>query len=247
MNMILLLMVVLLSMIIIRIGAIAFQLTGVEWSTAKFQALSCFTSTGFTTREAELIAGNPQRRRIASVLMVLGNAGLVTMIATFANSLNPNVLVPHLSVPFLHTVLPRSVLPWINLAVIGGFLYVIYKILSNATIARRLTEFLRRQIVKKEIIKRVSFEELLVATGGYGVSQVEISQESPILDKTLLESGLRKADVTVLVIERNETTIPNPPADAKILLRDKLICFGKLENIRRDVSGVAEEAPEESG
>jgi len=247
MNLLLLLMVILSSMVIVRMGAIAFQLTGIEWSTAKFQALSCFTSTGFTTREAELIAGNPQRRRIASVLMVLGNAGLVTMIATFANSLNPNVLVPHLNVPFLDTIVPPSVLPWINLAIIGGFLYGIYKIVSNATIARRSTEFLRRQMVKKEIIKRVSFEELVVTTGGYGVSQVEISQESPILDKTLQESGLRKADVTVLVIERNGTTIPNPPADAKILLRDKLICFGKLENIRRDVSGGAEEAPGKDG
>ena len=30
------------SWIIVRIGAIAFQLTGLEWSLAKFQSLSCF-------------------------------------------------------------------------------------------------------------------------------------------------------------------------------------------------------------
>ena len=75
------------SFIVVRVGAIAFQLTGLEWSLAKFQALSCFTGTGFTTREAELITGNPQRRRIASVLMVLGNAGLVTLILTGASTI----------------------------------------------------------------------------------------------------------------------------------------------------------------
>jgi len=49
-------------------------------SLAKFQSLSCFTRTGFTTQEAELITINKRRRRIASVLIVLGNGGLVVMI-----------------------------------------------------------------------------------------------------------------------------------------------------------------------
>ena len=69
MNLILFIIAIVAAFIIVRIGAIAFQLTGLEWSLAKFQALSCFTSTGFTTKEAELITGNPQRRRIASILI----------------------------------------------------------------------------------------------------------------------------------------------------------------------------------
>ena len=83
MNLLLFIIVLIVSFVIVRIGAIAFQLTGLDWSLAKFQALSCFTSTGFTTREAELITSDPRRRRIASVLIVLGHAGFVTMIATF--------------------------------------------------------------------------------------------------------------------------------------------------------------------
>jgi hypothetical protein len=247
MNLVLLCAAVLVSMIVVRIGAIAFQLTGLEWSLAKFQALSCFTATGFTTKEAEFITGNPQRRRIASVLMILGHAGLVTIIATFANSLNPSNIMSQVGVPFLRTVIPSSILPWLNLAIIGGFLYAMYKIFTNTRIARILTETLRSVVVKQELVKRVSFEELLVATGGYGVSQLEILEDSPIRNRTLRESGLRKADVLVLVIERNGGTVPNPPADTKILLGDRLICFGRLETIRRDVSGVAEEAPEENG
>ena len=34
----------------------------------------------------------------------------------------------------------------------------------------------------------------------------------------------------------NVETIPNPRADAKILLGDELICFGKLENIRNQLA-----------
>jgi hypothetical protein len=89
MSWMLFIIMIFVSFVAVRIGAIAFQLTGLEWSLAKFQSLSCFTGTGFTTQEAELITGDRQRRRIASILMVLGNAGFVVMIATFANSLRP--------------------------------------------------------------------------------------------------------------------------------------------------------------
>ena len=72
---------------IVQIGAIAFELTGMTWQQAKFQALSCFTSTGFTTRESELVTRNPQRRKVASVIMILGHAGNLSILATFVNYL----------------------------------------------------------------------------------------------------------------------------------------------------------------
>jgi len=55
MSVMLFIVVLIASFIIVRIGAVAFQLTGLEWSLAKFQSLSCFSGTGFTTKEAELI------------------------------------------------------------------------------------------------------------------------------------------------------------------------------------------------
>ena len=240
MNLFLFFIIIAISFIAVRIGAIAFQLTGLEWSLAKFQALSCFTGTGFTTREAELITGNPQRRKIATTLIVLGHAGLVTLVATFANSLRAEVIMYQMTIPFLHSVVPAPIAPLFNLGVIVLFVYIIYRVFLNSKIATKLTNILRTQMVKKELVKRVSFEELVVATGGYGVSQIETCKDSPILNKTLLESNLRQHDITVLAIERKGITIPNPPADTKILLDDKLMCFGKLENIRRELSVCSE-------
>lgn len=230
MNLFLFFIIIAVSFIAVRIGAIAFQLTGLEWSLAKFQALSCFTGTGFTTREAELITGNPQRRKIATTLIVLGHAGMVTLIATFANSLRAEVIMYQMTIPFLHSVVPAPIAPLLNLGIIVFFIYIIYRIFLNSKIATKLTNTLRAQMVKKELIKRVSFEELAVATGGYGVSQIEVCKDSPILDKTLLESNLRQHDITVLAIERKGITIPNPPD----------MCFGKLENIRRELSVCSE-------
>lgn len=231
MNLVLFITVLVVSFIVVRIGAIAFQLTGIEWSLAKFQALSCFTSTGFTTKESELITATPQRRRIASILIVLGHAGFVTMIATFANSLRP----PAVKLPFLSDFLSSNLMPLINLTIIAVVIYIIYRIFTNSKMARRLTDALRKRMVKRDIIKSVSFEELAIATGGYGVSKVAVGDTCVILDKTLSDARLRKHDINILAIVRNEETIPNPSADMKIIAGDELICFGKLENIRKQL------------
>lgn len=231
MNLVLFITVLVVSFIVVRIGAIAFQLTGLEWSLAKFQALSCFTATGFTTKESELITATPQRRRIASILIVLGHAGFVTMIATFANSLRP----PVVKLPFLSDFLSFNLMPLINLTIIVAAIYIIYKVFTNSKFARKLTDALRKRMVKRDIVKSVSFEELAVATGGYGVSKVAVGTACAILEKTLSDAQLRKHDINILAIVRNEETIPNPSADMKIIAGDELICFGKLENIREQL------------
>ena len=232
MSIMLFIIVLVASYIIVRIGAVAFQLTGLEWSLAKFQALSCFSGTGFTTKEAELITGDQRRRRIASVLMVLGNAGLVTMIATVANAMNPeNTLAGWLSESYL-TFLPLWSVRWFNMGVIIISLFLIYKVSTNKIFTQRLTGYIRKKILKKEFFKPVSFEELLMLTGGYGITRLEVPGGNALIDKTLAESGLRKNDITVLAIIRGNDTIPNPSANAKIHKNDELVLFGKLENIR---------------
>ena len=236
MGAVLFIIVLIASFIIVRIGAIAFQLTGLEWSLAKFQSLSCFSGTGFTTKEAELITGDPRRRRIASILIVLGNAGLVTMIATGASALNPDqVLIARLSESLLPFSIPAPMVPWINLTVIVlGFL-IMYKISTNKRMAFKLTRYLRKKVRKKELLKPVSFEELLLLTGGYGISRIDVCENSSLIDKTLIESDLRKKDITILAIVRGSETMPNPTALVTIHKGDELIAFGKLQNIRRNV------------
>lgn len=236
MNLIIFIIVLLVSFISVRIGAIAFQLTGLEWSLAKFQALSCFSGTGFTTKESELIVSNLQRRKIASALIVLGNAGFVTLIATAANSLRPVVGQGKISLPFLKDFIPAALLPWVNLVIIIFLFWLLYRLFTNSGSAQGLTNFLRKFILKKDIVKAVTFEELLITTGGYGVSRITIRPDSPILQKTIIESKLRSHDITVLAIVRGHDTLPNPSADRKFMLDDELICFGKLENIQQQLS-----------
>ncbi len=240
MNLVLFLIVIGVSFIIVKIGALIFHLTGLPWPLATFQALSCFTGTGFTTRESELITNNPQRRKIASVLIILGHAGLVTLIATFANSLRTD-LVTIYRIPFLNSIVPSYWVPWVNLTIIIFGVYVIYKVVINSRLAARLTVMLKEHLVKKQIIQPVSFEELIGIAGGYGVSRVEICEDSPVLNKNLGETGLFKSNILVLALERDSKITPNPSPDIKITLGDSFVCFGNLIDIRRKMCAAGEE------
>ncbi|MDA0702914.1 MAG: hypothetical protein O3A96_06710 [Proteobacteria bacterium] len=76
-----------LVVFIVQLGAAALRQTGLPNSVARFQALSAFTGTGFTTSEAESVVNNRSRRHIVSILMIVGNVGIVSILSTVVVSL----------------------------------------------------------------------------------------------------------------------------------------------------------------
>jgi len=241
MNILLFLVTILVSLLVVRIGAVAFNLTGLKWNVAKFQAMSCFTGTGFTTRESELVVASPRRRRIATYLIIVGHAGFVAMIATFANSIGPNIFISKFDLPFLRSVIPPELLPWINLVIIILGIYAAFRILPNTRLAHKITAMVKAMIIKRELIQPETFEELMAATGGYGVSRFGIDQGKPAANKTIDDTDLKGHEISVLVIERGSKAIPNPPPDTKIMAGDQLVCFGKLQEMRKKIYTVSEE------
>lgn len=59
--------IILVYVIFIEIFTIIFRLTGLTNDKARFQVISLFTNSGFTTQEAELIVSSRVRRRIANI------------------------------------------------------------------------------------------------------------------------------------------------------------------------------------
>ena len=94
---------------------------------------------------------------------------------------------------------------------------------------------LRNRLISRDIVKSVSFEELLVSTGGYGISAVDVSRACPVWNKSIADSGLREKDIMVLAIERGHEIMPNPRANVLIKTDDRLICFGKLDIIKKEL------------
>src|SRR5947208_4746919 len=78
--------VVLVSLLVARVGTVALTLTGLSSEAARFQARSAFFGVGFTTAEAESVVGHPVRRRIIAWLILLGNAGVISVLGTLVIS-----------------------------------------------------------------------------------------------------------------------------------------------------------------
>ena len=76
--------VVLLSMLLTRVATIALTVTGLSREAARFQARSGLTGAGYTTTEAESIVNHPVRRRIVATLVLIGSAGIVSVIGGVA-------------------------------------------------------------------------------------------------------------------------------------------------------------------
>jgi Trk-type K+ transport system membrane component len=77
-----LLVVLTLSFAVTRLATVALALTGLAAELARLQSVSAITGVGFTTTESEPVVNHPVRRRILILLMIVGNAGIVTAIAS---------------------------------------------------------------------------------------------------------------------------------------------------------------------
>ena len=88
--------IALVSLIAVRVGSTALMMTGLSWDTASFQAYSAFFGVGFTTREAEMVVNHPVRRRIIRDLILAGNVGLTSALATLVVTLMQTATTSHL-------------------------------------------------------------------------------------------------------------------------------------------------------
>ena len=69
----------------IEIFTILFRITGLTKEKARFQVISLITCSGFTTSEAEIIATNRRRRRLAIICMITGIIFNVMIISFIIN------------------------------------------------------------------------------------------------------------------------------------------------------------------
>jgi len=217
MSVFLLIVFVSISYLVVSAGAVALEMTGMEKSEARFQALSAFSGTGFTTRQAELVVTHPRRRKIVMYLMILGNAGLVSVIATFVLSLRKTTFFG----------------PSVNLVITIIVLFVLYRIATHQTFAMRLTEKINRTLKEKLRFEKPVIQDLLQQADGYGLALLLVGPESKVAGKTLSESGFKDIDVMVLSIENDNGVVPVPKANTVIQSGDRLTCYGKLENLRQ--------------
>jgi hypothetical protein len=212
-----LLIAILVSFIVVRIGGFALQLTGIEPEVARFQALSAFSGTGFTTREAERVVGHRIRRRIVTILIILGNAGMVTVIATLVASFTQ-----------------EGGYTWffIRLAIIIGGIFGLYQLIIRSNVGRRITDWLQRPIINRILREAPAVEEIFHVEKDWAISLAMMKRSSKSIGLSVADITA-EGDIEILGINRAGAYLTRPDREEKIVEGDRLLVYANRKAVKR--------------
>lgn len=210
-----LLLVLALSMLVIRIGSVAFLMTGVSEEVARFQSLSAFSGTGFTTDEAENIVKHPARRRIATLLIRVGSIGVVSSIATL----------------LLSFVGAGSAAPERLLVLLLGVI-VLFALARSPAFNRLLTPLIQHLLARYTTLDLRDYADLLHLREDYRIVELEVRDHTWLANRTLGELNLSDEGVLVLGVKRSgEDYIGAPPADLRLRPGNLLVLYGRKHRL----------------
>lgn len=99
---------------------------------------------------------------------------------------------------------------------------------TNLDIAGAIVDYIGDQVAFPQIDVR---ERLSISTG-YGVAELVVHGDAELVGRTIKESGLWERDITVLTVHRGTSVIPNAKGREVLEAEDRLLCFGRLEEMR---------------
>ncbi|GAB3401074.1 RimK family alpha-L-glutamate ligase [Schumannella luteola] len=99
---------------------------------------------------------------------------------------------------------------------------------TQLDVAGAIVDYIANQVAFPEIDVR---QRLSVSTG-YGVAELLVHNHGDFVGRTIGESSLSERDITVLTLHRGTQVIPNPRNRVTLEAGDRLLCFGKLEEMR---------------
>lgn len=148
--------------------------------------------------------------------MILGNAGIVTVIVTGTSSLASS---KGFQVP-------------INVVIPAAGIFVIYKIATHKGFIRRWESYVEEKLTKSRPVEEEVTEDLLHLVEGFGLVRALIKEGSPLVGSSLSQSELSGKGILVLGIERGKNWIPTPRAEEIVKGGDKLIVYGHLDVLK---------------
>ncbi|NOY25342.1 MAG: hypothetical protein GXP62_05665 [Oligoflexia bacterium] len=211
-----LLLIVVVVYFIVLFGTVAYQLTGLDWDTAQFQALSAVTGTGFTTRISELVVSHPVRRRITLMLILIGYASSATVVATLVSTV----------------ALQTPVETGINIAILFVAVVLLMFMARRRGLHLLMAAPIRRWLTRRMGPDSVPHEELLQYKPGFAISRIEVPQGSRLAGIPLRDANLRAFQLQVLAIESDRTVVPIPDPAHVLRPGEHVVLYGSTQNVR---------------
>ncbi len=223
-----LIVIITLSILITKIAAEALLHTGLSKESAKFQARSAFTGVGYTTGEAEKIVNHPVRRKIIMGLMLVGNVGIISAIAS-------------LILTFINTGEgePTNLT---RILIILGSMLVLWLLSRSKWIEKILYRLIHKALQKFTRLKIKDYVELLNLTNEYEITVLKVNNNDWMEGREVGDLKLRQEGINLIGIQRKDGTyIGTPYGHTKIFTGDQLILYGRestLENLEQRKQGI---------
>ncbi len=211
-----LLVVVLASLIVTRIATTVLTLTGLSKESARFQARSALTGVGFTTTEAESVVNHPVRRRVVMALMLIGSAGVITVIATLLLS-------------FVDTGEREASM---RLVVLVAGLAMLFLLARSQLFDRALSRLIRRALTRWTDLDARDYAALLHLSGDYGVMELFVERDDWMAGRTIAELAPWDEGVRILGIVRPDGRYVGAPIGATtIRAGETIVVYGRAERL----------------
>ncbi|MCA9263405.1 MAG: potassium transporter TrkA [Planctomycetales bacterium] len=209
------------SLVITRVAAMALMFTGMSRESARFQARSAFSGVGYTTHEAESTVNHPVRRQIIMLLMLLGNIGVATVVATLMVSVTSTAGASwHRRGTTLGILIAGLVLLWV--------------VFNSRWVERRMNRVIAWALKTFTDLDVRDYVSLLELSNGYAVSEMIVDPGDWLAGSALADLRLSDEGILVLGIRPTEGEFHGTPrGDDLINVGDKLILYGDLEDIQR--------------
>lgn len=200
-----------ISLIVIRVGTMALMLTGLSREAARFQAHSAFTGVGFTTHESEAIVEHPVRRHLTMGLMMLGNIGMATVIATLTATLLSESTSEH----------------WgLSLGVLALGILILWLLVTSNWIEKQMNRPIAFALQHFTTLNVRDYVSLLELSSGFAVTELVVEPNDWVAGKTLIELGLAREGILVLGIRHNGSYIGAPSSCNLITAGDTIVIYG---------------------
>jgi len=212
----------LIYFIFIEIFTVLFRLTGMSKSKSRFQVISLFTNSGYTTQEAELIVNHQMRRRLATTTMLLGYALNVTVISVLINII----------MTLGNTSNTKDI--WMFLIYFGGFILLVY-LLAKVKIFDNFIQKLIRSIAIFLIYrKHENIIEVIDHYSDFTIAEISIKKlPDKCIGVPLKENGLKSVyGLQVLAIKRKTKVLDEVDGETIIEEDDIIIVSGKLAKMK---------------
>ena len=218
-----------LSLMVVRVAAVALTLTGMTREAARFQARSAWTGTGFTTAELEQVVNHPVRREIISFLILLRNAGFVTAASALVLSF---VSVEHTGQG------------WLRIAVLVAALVALWLAARSSWLDKNMSQLIAWALKRYSDLDTRDYATLLHLAGEYGIKELKVDVSDWLAGKTLKSLALPNEGILVLgIIRPDGTYLGAPRGDTTVEAGDRMLVYGRsptladIDRRRADASG----------